>query len=270
MEDKKGFIITIIVLVVIILSLGGYIAFDVIRDKKNAEKKTTVIKDTTIDLNAFYQISYTLESFDKAFNNPKSDYVGYIYVPKRLTAAKFDMGAAIYASMIQDMTVSSPPKPYYIPEIKVKSNFEKIFGKNLEYKVGQVQSGDIYKVAYYDREDPPVRYDYYAPIEENVYAEKYISLNYKTTLEDDKVIVERRIFFAEFKLSDDGKDYSSVIIYRDHSKQNKIGTLELRNGYINENQLISMFDSKLMKYKYTFVGTNGKDYSFYSIEAINK
>ena len=267
MEDKKGFIITIIVLIVIILSLGGYIAFDTIRDKKAAEKKTTIVDGNNIDPNAFFNISYILDSFDKAFNNPKSDYVGYIYVPKRLKASKFDMGAAIYASMIQDMTVSPRPKPYYVPEIKVKYNFEKIFGKNLAYKVDQVQSGEVYKVAYYDREDPPIRYDYFAPAEENPYSDRYISLNYKTTVEEDKVIVERRIFYAEFTPEN---DYQTINLYTDHSKNTKIGSLPLKNGYINEDQLLGSYGSKLMKYKYTFVSEGGSDYSFYSIEAVTK
>lgn len=267
MEDKKGFIITIIVLVVIILAAGGYIAFDTIRDKKLAEKKTSIVAGNEIDPNSFFSVSYILDSFDKAFNNPKSNYLGYIYVTKRLKAEKFNMGAAIYASMVQDMTVSGPPVPYYIPETKVKYNFNRIFGKNLTYKVDQVESGEVYKVAFYDRGDPPVRYDYYAPIEENVYSERYIAINYQTTQEEDnKIVVNRRIFYAVFVPAADGKNYETVNIYRDHNKSKKIGTFELKNGYINENELLNKAGSQLMKYKYTFVQEKGDDYSFYSIE----
>ena len=269
MEGKKGFVITIIVLVVIILAAGTYIAFDIIQDKKQAEKKTSIVDENEIDLNAFYHVSYILDSFDKAFNNPKSNYLGYIYVSKRLKAEKFSMGAAIYASMIQDMTVSGPPVPYNVPESKVKYNFNRIFGKNLTYKVDQVESGEVYKVAYYNREDPPVRYDYYAPIEENVYSEKYIAINYRTQIDDDnRIIVDRRIFYAVFIPAADGKNYQSVTIYKDHNKDKKIATFELRNGYLNENEILSNAGSKLMKYRYIFVPGKGNNYNFYSIEVI--
>ena len=269
MEGKKGFVITIVILILLILGLGGYITYDYFKDKKLAEIKTTKYDDKDIDLNVFYQVSDTLNSFDKAFNNPKSLYVGYIYVNKKLRAEKFDMGAAIYASMVSDMTVSNPPKPYYIPEEKVKNNFKRIFGKNLTYQVDQVQSGEVYKVAYYDNaSDPPVRYDYFAPAEENVYSARYVAINYETTLEEDKIIVKRRVCFIEFVPADNGKDYESINIYTDHNKNQLIGSLELVDGNYNEKSILAKYGSQLAKYNYTFVAEKGDRYSFYSIEKV--
>ena len=269
MEGKKGLTIAIVVLVFIVLCLISYIAFDFMQDKKREEAKTTKIENTEIDLNSFYNISYTLDSFDKAFNNPRSLYVGYIYTNKKIKAEKFDMGAAIYASMIQDMTVSSPPVPYYIPEEKVKFNFNKIFGKELSYKMDQVQSGEVYKVAFYDNpQSPPVRYDYFAPVEDNVYSERYMAINYRTTLDEDKIVVNRRVCYLEFVPAANGKDYEKVKIYTDHHKNNYIGELELSNGYINGNVIVGKFGSKLKRYDYTFVHEKGTTYSFSSIEAV--
>ena len=267
MEGKKGFIITIVVLSLLILGMGAFIVLDFIHDKKQEEIKTTIIKDTEIDLNTFYSIADTLNSFDKAFNNPKSLYIGYIYVPKKLTAAKFDMGAAVFASIINDMSVASHPNPLFVAETKVKYNFEKIFGKKLEYKPVEVQSGEIYKVAYYSNEqDTPVRYDYYAPVEESPFRERYIAINYKTSLDINKVIVSRRIFYAEFVAEADGKTYNTLNLYKKHDKKDLIGTVTLKNGFINEKELLSKFSSKMMKYNYVFSTENGTDYTFDYIE----
>jgi len=269
MEDKKGFVIAIVILSLISLGLGGFLVYDKIIQKRAEEKKETCIEDNKIDLNAFFNISKTLDSFDKAFNNPKSLYIGYIYVDKRLMASKFDMGAAIYASMMQDITVSAPPIPFYVSEEKVKGNFEKIFGKNLEYKATNVQSGEIYKVSYFNFEtNPPVRYDYYAPSEENPYADRYIAINNETSIEEGKVIVNRKIFFAEFVKGADGVSYTGMKIYKDHSKVGYIGQVPLKNGVYSEKEVIEKNGSKLLTYDYTFVQNKDADYSFYSIEAV--
>ena len=103
MDNKKPFIITIIIMTVIILGLGAYVVIDRLKEKEEQEKKTSIINETEIDLNAFYQVSDTLRRFDDAFNTYNSNYLGYIYNSKRIYASKFDGGAAIYASMISDL-----------------------------------------------------------------------------------------------------------------------------------------------------------------------
>ena len=123
-SSKKGYIITIIILLLIVIALAGFIAFSVMKHIEQEEKKATMLNGINIDLNAFYQVSETLERFDKAFNNPKSLYLGYIYTSKRLEAPKFDLGAAIYASMILDMAGTNL-EVQFLPEPLVKSNFSK-------------------------------------------------------------------------------------------------------------------------------------------------
>ena len=258
-NSKKGFVIAIIILVLIIIGLGAFIALGIIKQKEKEEEKTTIINNTAIDLNAFFGISETLDSFDKAFNNPKSLYIGYIYVSKRLEASKFDLGPAIYASMISDM-VGTNLEAQSLPEPLVKSNFERIFGNNLKYARSEVNSGEIYKVAFEQK------YYYIAPSEIDPYAEKYLAFNYKTTLEEDKVIVNRRIVFAEF-IKDANGIVNSINLYKDHLKQAKIGSLSVRNGIINYNEILSKYASKMKNYNYTFTHEKGDNYSFYSIEA---
>lgn len=258
-SSKKGYIITIIILLLIVIALAGFIAFSVMKHIEQEEKKATMLNGINIDLNAFYQVSETLERFDKAFNNPKSLYLGYIYTSKRLEAPKFDLGAAIYASMILDMAGTNL-EVQFLPEPLVKSNFEKIFGNNLKYTPSEVNSGEIYKVAYDNK------YYYIAPSEVDPYAEKYLAFDYKTSLEEDKIIVNRRIVYVVYEKDVNGT-LTAINLYKDHLKQSKIGTIAVRNGSIKDNEILSRYGSKMKKYNYTFIQNKGADYNFYSIEA---
>ena len=262
-NSKKGYVITIIILLLIIIALGGFIALGIMKQKEKEEEKETIINNTSIDLNSFFNISKTLDSFDKAFNNPKSPYVGYIYVPKRLEASKFDLGAAIYSSMALEMEKTN--KVETIQEALVKTNFERIFGDNLKYKQTEVKTGDYYKVVTKEGEDP-LKYYYHILEEANPYADKYLAFNYKTSLGEDQVIVNRRIVFAEYIKGTNGL-LASVNLYKDHTKQSKIGSVSARNGAIKANEILSKYASKMKKYNYIFTHEKGDNYSFYSIEA---
>ena len=54
-KSNKGFIITIIILIVIILGLGGFIAYDKFLKKESEEEKIVEVEDAELDLNTFYQ-----------------------------------------------------------------------------------------------------------------------------------------------------------------------------------------------------------------------
>ncbi|MBQ6135038.1 MAG: hypothetical protein IJI60_01830 [Bacilli bacterium] len=265
MENKKGFIITILVLVFIICGLVGYIFYDVSRQKKLQEEKETIINNVNIDLNAFYQITNTLNAFDKAFHNPKSSYVGYIYVSKKMRASKFDLGAAVYASMITEMDATNGTIQY-VPETRVKYNFKNIFGENLSYKESVVDSGEVYKVAY-NANVEPVRYDYICPGDFDAYSEKYIAVNTKTSLTLDSVLIERKVFFVQYVPNDEGKLVKAVI-YQKHDKQTKVGEVALKNGEISPSEVIAKYSSRLLKYQYVFKQEKKDRYTFYSIEPI--
>lgn len=265
MEDKKGTVITIVILILIILGLGAYIFYDIKEEKKELEEKETMIKSINIDLNTFYQISDTLDSFDLAFNNPKSSYVGYMFVSKKMSATKFDMGAAIYASMIQEMDATNGSIQSVL-ETRVQANFQKIFGKNLSYEATEVNSGEIYKVAY-NNSGTPLKYDYIAPGEFDTYAEKYISVNYKTSLTTDSVLINRKIFYVVFVPNSEGV-ITKAAIYKDHHKQNKLGEVLLKNGEISTTEVLSKYSSRLLTYQYTFKQESQDTYTFSSIEPV--
>lgn len=267
MGDKKGFIIAIVVLSVIILGLGGYIAYDIMQDKKNAEEEQkTIIQNMSVDLTSFFEVENTLDSFDKAFNNPKSLYVGYPYKETRLLASKFNLGAAVYASMIKDMA-GTGGSIQYVPETRVKSNFYKIFGSNLTYEATRdVNSGEIYKVAYFDGAQP-IRYDYIAPSELDVYYSRYLAVNEKITLKSETLTVRRKLFFVEY-IKDQGNNAIKAKIYKTHSKNQLLGEIALKEGEINTDELISKYSSSLLEYDYVFKEEKNGDYSFFKIEPV--
>lgn len=259
MESKKPFVITIIIMSLIIVGLSAFIFMGKVQEKREKEQKTSVINDIVIDLNAFYQISDTIRRFDMAFNNVNSSYFGYIYDAKRIYANKFDMGAAVYASMFQDLITNGALM--YIPEGKVRSNFKKIFGKNLEYQAAEVKNSQAYNFAY-DQERQ--RYAYIAASESLQYPAGYIALNIKTVLSGDIIELTRKVFYGEYVGENDTA--TKIVMYKDASKQRKIGELSLKDGMINQSEIIAKYSSKINTYIYTFQLRKGSDYSFVKIE----
>ncbi len=262
-NSKKGYVITIIILLLIIMALGGFIALGIIKQKEAEEEKETIIENTSIDLNSFFNIAKILESFDQAFNNPKSPYVGYIYVSKRLEASKFDLGAAVYSSIVLNLEKTN--KIESLSESLIKNNFENIFGDNLKYKLTLSKESDYYKFATKE-EDNPVKYYYHVLEEANPYADRYQAFNYKTSLGEDQIVVNRRIVFVEY-VKGTNDTITGINLYKDHTKQSKIGSITARNGIIKSNEILSKYGSKMKKYNYIFNHEKGDNYSFYSIEA---
>ena len=256
MENKKT-IILIVFLVLIILGLGGYIAYDFIKEKEEESNPITVIDKVSIDLNSLYQIGNTLNSFDNAFNNPNSKYFGYIYNSKKILAKNFDQGAALFSAMYNDLAASNTQQ--VLMGIQVKSKFEKIFGKNLKYASTSIDGGN-YQITYNADNDT---YSYVAPTNNNFYSTGYITKNIQTSLETDKIIVTRKIIYVEYDTNS-----SKAILYKDSSKGNKLGELSLRNGELSLNEVIAKYGSRLNTFELTFNESNDNDYNFYQIEKI--
>ena len=265
MVEKKTPVALIVILVLIILGLGGYIAIDkLILSKRHEEVKTImVIDDVNIDLDALYQIGNSLTKFDKAFNDYNSSYFGYLYTGEnRILASKFDNGAALFAAMYDDMVGASTAQ--YLIGGNVKKNFERIFGKNLAYKPGAVNAGKSFNIVYNEGNG---NFSYIAPTMSDVYTSKYVIRNIKTELKDDMVMITRRIFFVEYKGS--GTDITAADIYTNHKKTKLIGTLNLRNNILSEEEVFAKYGSRLDKYVFTFKQNNtSDDYCFYSIEKV--
>lgn len=261
MDNKKSFVIIIIIMSIIIIGLGAYVVTDIVKEKEEQEKKTSIINETVIDLNAFYQVSDTLRRFDEAFNPYNSNYLGYIYDNKRIYASKFDSGAAIYASIFSDLIDNGAI--LNIPEAKIKGNFERIFGKNLGYTITDVQikNSDLY-VFYYDVGNN--RMDYKVAPKTDIYTPGYIAMNIKTILEEDTIKITRKVFYGEY--TGENEVMTKIVMYKDATKQKKIGELKLKNGAINQAEIIAKYGSKINTYVYTFKHNKDDDYSFYLIE----
>ena len=103
----------------------------------------------------------------------------------------------------------------------------------------------------------------------NVYASQYIAKNMKTELDDDMVKITRRVFFVEYKSSEGSSDITKVDIYTNHNKNKLVGSLNLRNNVLSEEEVLAKFASKLDKYVFTFKQNDKVDeYCFYSIEKV--
>lgn len=259
--------VAIIILLIIILGLAGYIAVDKLFLSKTEEDVRTVvtINDTNIDLDNLYQIGNTLTKLDKAYNDTNSNYFGYLYkVDKKLLASKFDNGAALFAAMYDDMVGTSSSQ--YLIGGNVKKSFEKIFGENLAYKPSNVNAGKSYNIIYNEGNG---NFTYIAPTMTNVYAEGYVVKDLKTELEDDKVMITRRVFYVEYKSGEGTNDITQATIYTNHDKKKLVGTLNLRNNVLSEEEVLGKYGSKLDKYVYTFKqNSKTTDYSFYMIEKV--
>ena len=125
MENKKGFVITIIILILLLLGTVGYIVYDKYFVKVEEEKEyITVINDVSIDINKLYKVGEILNKLDKAFSVNDSNYFGYIYNNKKLEVKDFDKNAAIYASIYSDLVRSNTEQT--ISNDIVKNKYESI------------------------------------------------------------------------------------------------------------------------------------------------
>lgn len=262
MENKK-FIIVIIILVVIILGLGGFIAVDkLLLNKKEEETTTTQVGDTQLNLTAFEHINETLELFNKAFNDPNSKYYGYLYTKREINVSNFDKAAAIYLSMYDNFIYTT--NPISIPGGVVKTKYEDIFGKNLVYTPqASVELGTNYAIAYDKQTDT---YYYVYPETNKTYSPKYIEVTTKTTLEKEKIIINRKVFYVEYVIPTDGSAVTQANIYTSKDKSKLVKTITLKNNTLNVDEIIAKNGSQFSQYTYTFKQQSLDRYDFYSIE----
>ena len=260
-ENNKGFIITIIVLLVISLGLGGFIVYDKFLTREEVEESIVNIDDASIDLNAFYNIEDIINKFDVAFNDNHSTFYAYPYKLNKLEASNFDMGTAIYVSSYDKLLDNGALN--YLREGDVKASFSNIFGKNLNYTATNVVAGENFNITFNES-----KYDYIMPNIDKNKLFNYELINTKTTVLEDKVIVTRKLFYAEFISNDQGLTITQADIYADDSKSKKLTSITLRNGSLNKKEIIGKVGSKLNTYEYTFNRNKDNDYNFYSIVRI--
>lgn len=255
MENKKGLIITIIVLVFISLASVGYIVYDKFFANADEEKEyVTVINDASIDVNKLYKVGEILNKFDRTFGTNDSKYFGYIYNTKIINARDFDKDAAIYVSIYSDLVRSNTEQT--ISNEIVKNKYENIFGKAVEYKPKNLELGENIKVEY---DTSNKVYKYTASITNNDNKNEYLARSIKTKLKDDLVIVTRKVFYVEYS-------GTTATIYKNSSKENRIGTVKLKDGEVSLEEVTGKYGSKLNTYEITFKLGSDDEYNFYKIE----
>lgn len=258
MENKKGLIITIIVLIFISLAAVGYIVYDkFLNSNTENQEYITVINDVSIDVNKLYRVGEILEKFDRAFSTNDSKYLGYIYNNKIIEVSDFNKDAAIYVSLYSDLVRSNTEQT--ISNEIVKNRYESIFGKKLEYKPTDLELGDNIKIEY---DASTNAYNYTASITNNEHKNGYLARNMKTRLKDDLVIITRKVFYVEYS-------NSSATIYTNSTKSTKVGTVKLQNGEVSLEEVTGKYGSKLNTYEFTFKLGSKDEYNFYKIERTN-
>ena len=253
--NKKPYIFTIVFLLIIILGLAGYIAYDYFFANEKNETNETILDNVKIDLNVFYQIGYILDCFDDTFNKTNNTYFGYLYNYKKLEVKNFDLKAALYTSMKKNLIISNTNQT--LLDEKVKGNYKKIFGTAIIYNSESIDAGNLYKITY---DATTKTYTYTIPLEANNKTSEYITKNIKTRVEDDKVIVTRKVFYVEYS-------NNSAVIYKTKNKE-KIGQVSLKNGEVDVEEVIGKYGSKINTYDYTFIENKSDDYTFYKIEQL--
>lgn len=254
MENKKS-IILIIILVLLVLGLGGYLAYDkFILNKEKETEYITVINDVSIDVNKLYKVGEILNTFDKAFGTSDTKYLGYLYNSKSINVKDFDKNAAIYVSLYSDLVRSNTEQN--ISNERIKNKYENIFGKTLEYKPSNIDLGNNIKVTY---DEGNKIFKYTASITNNDHKSEYLVRNIKTTLKDDLVIVTRKVFYVEYS-------NGSATIYPTASKDIRLGEVRLNNGEVDLKEVTGKYGSKLNTYDITFKLGDDDEYNFNKIE----
>ena len=260
--NKKA-VITIIILVLLVLGLGGYLAYDKIYLQYfNEESARTMINDVSVDVNELFEAGGILDKLDRAYGDSNSTYFGYIYsLDKRYSKiSELDINPLLYAAMYDNMVCNGTAQK--MPETLVKSNLNKMFGSQVKYKGSTVTAGTSYIFNY---DDATKSYTYTIPYAVNPYAPTYKAANVSTTVEEGKVIVTRRAFYVEFENSGTGTEYTRAIIYKSQDKKNKLLTLQLKNGVLNTDEVLAKTGSKMTTYIYTFT-EESEGYKLYSVE----
>lgn len=263
MENKKGNII-IIILILLVLGLGSFIVYDKIINKpKEKNEKLTKIDDIEINLNALYNVRDKMQLMDYTFDNSQSPYFGALNNIKKIEASKIDIGLALYLSLLPEMKENKILA--YVPEEIIKNNFKKLFNDQLTYNVSVINANNFYA---FDYNQSTGLYAYYTNLSFDRNLAKYISLNEKTEIKNDEIIVTQKKVFIEYTNISPKSLATSINLYYDNSKAKNIGKLTLKNGIISEKELLSKFGSKMKTYQYTFKEKNETEYYLQKIETI--
>lgn len=257
-DNKKPYVIAIIVLSIIIVALAGFIALDKLVINKKEETNLTTIGEVNIDLNAMYKIGDIMNRLDHTFNDMNSNYFGYIYTDKKIEAKKFDKAAALFLAIYDNLIPSNTQQQLYGSE--VKKNFEAIFGKELQYEANNIDAGNTYKIFY---DGTSGIYSYTLPLKNSLLNPGYVTETIKTKLESGRVIVTRKVFYVEYE-----DNNSLAKIYSTAGKNKLLGSIRLKNNLLNTKEILAKYSSKMNSYQYIFIENSDSNYTLSSIEKI--
>ena len=259
---NKKVIITIVILVLLVIGLGGYIAYDKIYlNYFNEESAKTTINEVTLDVNDLFEVGKVLEKLDNAYGDNNSTYFGYLYDLKKRVNKVSELGKdeLTYAAIHDEIIFSGTEQK--LPATKVKNNMNEMFGSNTKYNEATITAGTSYIFNY---DDVTKSYIYTVPVLTTIYSPTYIVRNISTSVEDGKIIITRKAFYVEYERSGDGT-YTSATIYKSKNKNNKLITLSLKNGLLSVDEVFAKTSSKMNTYIYTFTEDVG-GYKLYQIE----
>ena len=260
MENKK-FVVTIVILIIIILGLGGFIALDKFVINKKDDDTITQIGDEEINLNAFTHIYNTISTLNKAYNDPNSIYFGYLYSKREITTSNYDKSAALFAAIYEDLAGTNTAQ--IIPAGIVKTRFEDLFGKKIPYSASSISAGNVYNIVY---DKPSDNYTYTFPITYNTYSPKFVEKTIKTTLESETIKIQKKVFYVEYVTPGAGQPVTQANLYTSKDKSKLIRTVDLKDNVINVDEIVAKYSSKIPVYTYTFKQKSVDRYEFYSIE----
>lgn len=263
MENKK-FIVAIVILSILLVAALGFIGYDKFL-KKEDETIKTVIDNKEIDLNVFYKVRDVLNNLDTAFNDTSNKYFGYIYGDKNVMIEKLDPKVALYASIYGDINRTNAVQ--YISGNRVKSNMQNMFGKYVEYQAENITWDDASYIPY-DKDN-----DYYThqlPIVNDLKQPEFFANEISTALGENEIIVKRKSYYVEYETDEAGTKRIKALIYTNQDKKQLVTTMNLKNGVLNQKEVIAKYSSKLNTYTYTFKEYNDTDYVLYSIEKERK
>lgn len=263
MENKK-FIIAIVILSILLAAALGFIGYDKFL-RKGDETIKTVIDDMEIDLNIFYKVRDTLNTLDNAFNDPSNKYFGYVYGNKNVMIEKLNPEVGLYVSLYGEINRTNETQ--YITGGKVKTNMQNMFGKYMEYKAGKINWDDNSYIPY-DKESD--NYAHQLPIVKDLTKPDFFVNEVSTALGEGEIIVKRKSYYVEYETDEAGTKRIKAFIYTNKDKSKLVTTMNLKNGAVNQKEVIAKYSSKLNTYVYTFKEYNNTDYVLYSIEKVRK
>ena len=259
---NKKVVITIVILVLLVLGLGGYLAYDKIYLKFfNEESTKTTINEVSLDVNDLFEVGVALNKLDNAYGDSNSTYFGYIYELKKRVNKVSELGQneLTYAAIHNEIIKSGLEQK--LSDTKVKNNMNELFGSNSKYKPTSIVAGTSYIFNY---DEINKTYTYNIPVATTSYLPTYIAKNISTKVEDDKIIVTRKVFYVEYESTSDGI-YNRASIYKTRDKNNKLITVSLKNGVLSTEEVFAKTASKMNTYIYTF-SEDVEGYKLYQIE----